>query len=499
MGFLRFEDAAKWGWAALIWGAPWSHAAMTAGTFWVTLCALGCAFTQKTEGARMTFRPLLWLFGLMAWQCTSLAWTDNLEWGLQLGSIQMAMLALAFAWNFAPLAHHRVTHKWVFQSAALAMFGTLVWGAVRTGQGEWLENRDWTPWTSHIRLGMLAALGWVWGSRHQSTKSCIGFGILWLVFTAVTGSLTSALLWPVACIWMLWEQLPSSSKRHLVLGTTLGCFASLGGIIWWLQPVPIPFPEVELPKMTAQGNEYVHHPERTLSEGGHRLHLFMCPEEWEAAWSQISEVPLDAPNDAGFSVRDRLPRYLTSLGWAKDGEHILRLNQYDVQAIERGATHAYPAKGIRLRLRELRREWEVWRDGGHASGHALFQRIEYWQTGWCAWMESFWFGHGMGDTSNAMAEAYVKRDSKLELKHRHRAHMQHLTWGISGGLMAMLLWLGFASSWYYTIGRRSRQALWGGLLITLSCFFEDSWETQAGIVICFLALFGAQVPQTPED
>ena len=87
----------------------------------------------------------------------------------------------------------------------------------------------------------------------------------------------------------------------------------------------------------------------------------------------------------------------------------------------------------------------VWQDGGNPSGHALFQRIAHWHAGWHAWMQSFWVGHGMGDTSSAMEQAYAQLGSDLAAPHRHRAHMQHLTWGISGGLIAMLLWLGFCA------------------------------------------------------
>ena len=162
----RAEDAAKWGWALLIWGAPWSHAAMTLGTVWVTLCAL--LVLKKRDTPSMSSAPLLWLLGLFAWGWLSLLWSDNLDWGLQLASIQVTLLALAFSWHAVPRPN--LTAKWIFQSAALAMAGALAWGAWRVGQGEALAGRDWTPWISHIRLAMLAALGWVWAA-HQSKTS----------------------------------------------------------------------------------------------------------------------------------------------------------------------------------------------------------------------------------------------------------------------------------------------------------------------------------------
>ena len=69
--------------------------------------------------------------------------------------------------------------------------------------------------------------------------------------------------------------------------------------------------------------------------------------------------------------------------------------------------------------------------------------------------------------------------------------MQHLTWAISGGILALLLWLAFWRGWWQQLGSQSLHARWGGVVVLLSCCFEDTWETQAGIVVSFLALFAA--------
>ena len=81
-------------------GAPWSHAAMTVGTVWVALCAL-LVFKQRGTPS-MSSAPLMWLLGLFAWGWLSLLWSDNLDWGLQLASIQVTLLALAFSWHAVP-------------------------------------------------------------------------------------------------------------------------------------------------------------------------------------------------------------------------------------------------------------------------------------------------------------------------------------------------------------------------------------------------------------
>lgn len=343
---------------------------------------------------------------------------------------------------------------------------------------------------SHIRLSTLASLGLVWGARTQPKWLVAVFVCCWAAFSAVTGSLTSAVLLPLSVLWVAWDAWPQQRVflRWGVVGSVLGGVA-VAAI--WLQPVPLPGPHGELPEYTALGNRYTHAPQRALSEGGHRVHVLVCEKEWPEAWSEVSEVPLDFPNAQGFTNRDRLLRYVTSKGWPKDGEHIRKLLPDEVRAIENGSTNVTEARGLALRMRELRREWEMWRDGGSPSGNAVLQRFAHWRAGLRAWRRAPIWGHGMGDTGLAMEESYRELGSSLAPQHRHRAHMQHLTWAVAGGLVALLLWLGLGWSWWSAFRSASRACLWGGLVVVLTCLFEDAWETQAGVVVSFLALLGA--------
>ena len=498
MALLHPTKLAFWGWLVLIWGAPWSHAAMSLGTGLLAAAVISQKLSGE-HGGRMKFSrnaPLLWLIALIAWQGASLLWTENLTWGLTLMAIQMAMVPLAWAQQTVPMPVEGRIQGWLFHSAMLALAGVLVWGIWRMCNGEMTDGRSWTPFMSHVRLSMFAALAMVWGAWKQPRWQVAVFAVLWAALIVANGSLTGALLLPLSLAWIVWDQASSTTRKRLALSGGLGAVLLAGFTAWWLQPVPLPMPVDALPAQTALGNPYEHRPALVVSEGGHRVHLFLCEEEWEPAWRQISAVPFTAANTHGFSCKDRLPRYLTSLGWPKDAEHILKLTPDQVAAIENGATNARSQKGLARRVRELRREWEIWLDGGNPSGHSVVQRFEHWTAGLNAWLERPFIGHGMGDTPAAMANAYRRMDSQLSPSHRHRAHMQHLTWGISGGLMGLLLWLGFWHSWWKRIGSHSTAALWGGVVLVLSCVFEDTWETQAGIVVSFLALFGATDPSS---
>jgi hypothetical protein len=491
MTWPRPAEAVRGGWALLIWGAPWSHAAMSVGVAWVAVCALWLAMktppSWNWHGAGRA--PWFWLVLMLGWQTVTLSWTTDMEWGARLWLIQLPMLLLAGAWQWVPLPFDKAS-TWVFRSAGLGLMGCLVWGTWKELHGVELSGRDWSPWMSHIRLSTLASLGLVWGARTQPKWHVAVFVACWTAFSAATGSLTSAVLLPLSVLWVAWE---AWAGQRAVLGW--GIAGSVLGIVAaaavWLQPVPLPSTGGELPEFTALGNRYTHAPERELSEGGHRVHVLVCEQEWPEAWSEVSAVPLDFPNSQGFTNRDRLLRYLTSKGWPKDGEHIRMLLPEEVSAIENGATNVVKAHGWALRVRELRREWEMWRDGGSPSGNAVFQRFAHWRAGLLAWKRAPLWGHGMGDTGLAMAESYRAMDSSLAPQHRHRAHMQHLTWAISGGLIAALLWLGLGWSWWNTFRTASRACLWGGAVVVLTCLFEDAWETQAGVVVSFLALLGA--------
>ena len=486
----RLNTLSLAGWAALVWGLPFSHAAMSIGTAWLGVLAVVGLCTSAEARRRLTsassWRPLLCLAALLGWSTLSMVWTSDASWGWRVLGLQWPILVLMLAWPALGMddRDHAKVHGWVLGSAGLAMAVCLGWGAWQLSQGEVLEGRDWSPWVSHVRLSLFAALGLGWAATSRPMWQLALFSLVWGAFVGVTGSLTSAVLLPLSWAWIGLQRVPDTWQRRYRGGVLALAAVAAAAAVWVLQPTPLP--AQPWLTTTSWGNPYQHRPERLTSENGHRLHMHVCRAEWDQAWDQISDVPLSTLSQAGFPLSARLWRYLTSKGWPKDGAHILQLTPAEVQRIEAGATSVVERRGFEARLAAFRWEWETWLEGGNPSGHSVFQRLEHWAAGWHALGQALWVGHGAGDAEAALQAGYDATGTKLASQHRHRAHNQHLTWGVTGGLVAILLWLAFLGTHMWT-ARTVKGALWGGLVVALSCVFEDTLETQAGAMVAGLA------------
>lgn len=503
MTFARLNTLSLAGWAALVWGLPFSHAAMSIGTAWLGMLALWALSTSSQARHHLTSSPLwmsiLWLGALLGWSTLSMVWTSDVSWGWRVLGLQWPILVLMLAWptlEMGELDRSKV-QGWVFGSAGLALMVCLAWGGWHLSQGEVLEGREWSPWVSHVRLSLFAALGLGWAATYRAMWQLALFSIVWAAFVGATGSLTSAVLLPMSWVWIGLHRIPNTWQPWYRGGVlTLTGLAAMAAA-WVLQPTPLP--DQPWPTNTSWGNPYQHRPERLASENGHRLHMHVCRTEWDQAWDQISDVPLTTLSQAGFPLSARLWRYLTSKGWPKDGAHILQLTPAEVKRIESGATSVVERHGFEARLAAFRWEWETWLEGGNPSGHSVFQRLEHWTAGWHAWNQAWWVGHGAGDAEMALQEGYEATGTRLASQHRHRAHMQHLTWGVTGGLVAVILWFAFMGSQIW-VTRTVKGALWGGLVVALSCVFEDTLETHAGAMVAALgwALAGGRQANNPK-
>ncbi|MDA0728979.1 MAG: O-antigen ligase family protein [Bacteroidetes bacterium] len=473
---------------------------MSLGSIWIISCALWALLLSPIPLSSKLLQgkdflvdwrdPLAWLAWLFAWLSISTLWSNEIP--NHSLALLWTMWAMLWAMRWVPPSH-TVMVRWTAWSAALGLAGALIHGGWYAWHGEILEARDWTPWVSHIRLSLLGALAAGWTAsqpkaRSHPRKAWWTLMALWGTFTAVTGSMTSALLWPLVVFWAILQRWNQPITQRLAWGGLAAvALAATGGMFLWLSPVALP--EKPWKEFTPWGNRYTHQPARVLSEGGHRVFMYACEQEWDSAWSQVSERPLD---EGVSSLRPVLLRYLTSLGVPKDGASILALTPEQVADIENRQTNARFLSGLQGRGREIRFELEMWKDGGNPSGHSLTQRLEFWRAGWWAGKSGGIWGHGFGDVRSSMASAYQSLNSKLRPEYRHGTHNQWLQWWVGGGWIALGLACGFllaSLKWLRSLPLdRRKLGEWGLLVLSLSFLFEDTLHTQAGIAVGTLAL-----------
>lgn len=459
---------------------------MSAGTALVILGGFMNLCANQAARSELRKQPpwKWWLLGLTTWLALSLLWSDDLARGFKLMAIWAPLPWLVL---LAPAKNFNTFRQWVSWSAVVAMLAMLIigwWKGVNGASGQ----MEWSPFTSHIRLSMLAALGLGWSLLARDWKASILLSAAMAAFAWASGALSPLGFLPLAWAWWIGRSIPQQ-RRLPMLGFGIALLVTLTGtLVAYLQPVPLP--KEPLAAFSPWGNPYQHRPEKIVSEGGHRIHLNECPQEWDSAWAMVSSIPLSTLNDHGYELRENLRRYLTSLGVRKDGYTIANLEPVHVAAIEQGANHHLPANGIIDRFRKLKHGYETWHDTGNPTGSSVMQRWEHWNAASLAWKTSPWIGRGMGGHRSAINEAYAEMKSKLKPGYRHGAHMQHLTVGVAGGLVGWALWLAFWVAWW----RQSRPqhvavvVLWGGLTLLVSCFYEDVLETQAGVLAAALAL-----------
>ena len=322
--------------------------------------------------------------------------------------------------------------------------------------------------------------------------------ILWFSFyTYYSQILSGALALLIAMGMMAFEFLRQRSRKLAILSASLLLALILFPVIYILIPVKqTQYSLDKLDKFTAQGNPYVHDLRTDMFAEGKAIFVYVCEKELRSSWNSRSTLSYDSLDIKGFPVKFTLMRYLTSMDLRKDAEGVSTLSNADIRAIEQGvASTAESKSGLLGRIEGIRYQLH---HPGEANGHSLWQRIEYWKTGFHILNTHFLIGVGTGDVQHAFDEQYELDQSKLLPENRHRAHNSYLTAWISFGIVGFLIFL-------WMIVRFSR-IQWrahyfpGLVFIWISCvtfLIEDSLETQMGVTFFayFYALF--MIPQAP--
>lgn len=356
--------------------------------------------------------------------------------------------------------------------------------------------RDISVFISHIRFSMLLVFGIAlivhrWLLRGRFVFICSVIVAYFLVFLWILESITGFVLIVTWVTVLILYHSIHSGRNIIRLGIPL-LFISmiLGGFLYlkecyedYFSVAPLDVASLEL--STPRGNPYEHYVENRQVENGHYIMTYICWQELKEEWEKKSDLEFDSLDVKGNEVKWTLIRYLTSMGERKDADGMKRLNEEDINNIERGIpSYSYYSKsGIRRRLDKVFFELDNYRNGGSPNGHSVFQRFEFWEVGTSIFCENFILGVGTGDLKNSFKEAYIVSGTRLEVKNRLRAHNQYLTFFITYGVVGGLI---FLSLFFYPVFadrnlRKNMLYLGFTLICVMSFLSEDTLETQVGV------------------
>lgn len=449
-----------------------------------------------TDPACLVF---LSFFGL---HVLGLLWTDDLKWGLDLCRILLPILAFTPVLASAPrlTAHELRTvlllGAWSTVASTMACIG-LRYDVIGNG-----GYRELSVFISHIRLSLLLCFSIAVFVHHLRPRAfsilAHGAAIAWsLFFLDRLSSLLGLFILGVLLLFALWrwsKTTQGAARRGLRVALFIVPVVAIGYVRWCISAYEhgdgTDLEHLEV--ATAGGEVYYHDLRDPQRENGHYVWVYCADKELQRTWDRRSHMPFTGKDAAGQPMRSTLIRYLTSMGLRKDSLGVLALKDVDVRRIEQGVTSVVSGRRdpIRARIDQVLYEMEYYRRTGDASGHSVAMRIEFLRAGWNIAKAHWPAGVGTGDTRPAFAAEYDRMHSSLDDRWRLRAHNEYLTLWISFGVFG-LLWSLFAWTWpalRQGAFRRPLFVCWA-IIFTVSCFSEDTIETQPGAT--FFALFHA--------
>lgn len=466
---------------------PFSPFGTSVGIVLVALSFIAALITGKADFSKgKLFTSMMALF---AWCIIGLAWTENFTEGLATINIKLPLLIL-------PLALFTVkwdSKKWLRHIATVFIASTFLAAIAGLINGYYLPSdlkgiKIWSPFISHIRMSLMLSLGLGILLLEKRLILAAIYGLITAVSIWHTQSVTGVLLLAFVIYFALITTL-FPLKRELAFSITcVGGIAIIFISFLFLKPKPF---EGQLPDLTPWGNSYVHNPEKCLEENGHKVWNFLCESEVQKEWNKRSSLKYYSVNEMGSSVRDRVVRYMSSLGVPKNGAEVTKLSDDDIANIENGHTSIRMSthSGLALRMDDLKFELGNYIDGGDPNGSSVTMRFEAYKTGvhiiTTSGIRVFLGGVGTGDLPDAFSKAYIETESRLRPEFWKRTHNQYLAWWIALGLIGIMLWTMVLLYSFPFISNHARLSWW---IVAISCLAEDTLETQAGVTFAALIL-----------
>jgi hypothetical protein len=460
-------------------------------------------FTTKESAVFLSF------FGL---NLLGLLWTTDLKWGLDLCRILLPVFIFGSVLSTAPKLSARQLRDLLLLGAWSATASTIACLAMRHGVLAQGNYRELSPFISHIRLSLMlcfsiAVFVYYWPRTWLLRSAHVAAILLCLWFMDQLSSLIALPVLAVLSLYFLWQLVRQRSTAWRIAAVVVFIAGAAGSTLylrscvqdyWHTDPTQLD----HLDNASAGGEVYYHDLRDPQRENGHYVWINVADKEMKRTWDRRSDIKFLGKDKLGQPLRSTLVRYLASMGMRKDSTGVQALSPTDVERIENGMTSVDEGRqgAMRARIEQVLYELDTYRASGDPNGHSVTMRMEFQRVGLGIAKEHWLTGAGTGDTQLAFDAAYAAEQSPLAGKWRLRAHNQYLTLLISFGVFG-LLWSLFSwwwPAWRLNAFRHPLFIAWG-IIFLLSCFSEDTLETQMGATFfaLYYALFVFAAPPIP--
>ncbi len=512
------------GMSIVVFALPLSNFFMSFGTFWIfgawfldiiTDLARKKSFknrwaglTKSTEGKLIVSLYLFTLAGLL--------WSTDFKYAFWDLRVKLPIFAIPIL---------LLTQKALNKNEIKAVCGFYILGLIiavtwclfiylHIIPHDYKDVREISVFISHIRFSLMLVLGiciafYVTWHQPMGKVFSILISLYFVAFLYILESMTGFIVLGGVVLGLLVFRIINSRKKNVQYLLVATFIVLPLACLLYLRNCYVQYFAVEktdwtnLEKTTPRGEAYSHYPEFKLVENGHYVYTYVAEQELKEGWIMRSSLNPDSMDGMGHIVKWSLLRYMSSKGLRKDMDGILAMTDEDIRNVEEGHTsfNEKNKNGIEKRIDRILFEYATFRVGGNPNGHSVFQRFEFWKAGWAIAKKHPWAGVGTGDVKQAFKDQYEVSQSRLDEKHRLRAHNQYLTIWVALGIVGLLLLLTLL---IYPFVKWRKNLLYTSFLIIigLSCLTEDTLESEAGVMFfaffyIFLLLVAKQPLQEP--
>lgn len=365
--------------------------------------------------------------------------------------------------------------------------------------------RSISPFISYIRLTLFvltAIFACAYLLRQKEfffkyERIFLWLSMIWLtVFVIILKSITGyVILCASIFLFLVYLICQSQDKKRKIVFLSLiaGGFLVVFAIVYseakyFLQPDSIIVEELE--QTTPNGNAYTHNVNYEI-ENGHYVNIYICQKELAEAWHERTQTSIWAKDRNENIYYYTLIRYMTSKNLRKDKTDFDKLTDKEILAVQNSFTNYRFLSNSKLNKRIYEAIWELYMyaNGTSPDNHSIPQRFEFAKCTFLSLQEkNIWFGLG-ANVRDEMRQTYEKMNSLSE-SNWNLPHNQYLLMLILCGIVGFVIFvLGLIGAFVFSKSRWNILTIGWFLLVVISCFSEDSFNTAAGQVCC--CLFGS--------